>query len=106
MNTQNFLSVLDNDHLARVGELWIIKILVDNISQLHVYKKEVTLLFRTRVAKDPLPQKPTKVRPLASSSKNEPVLTELKDALLDIFEQIGQTKDTFKHHKLAVDIGT
>jgi hypothetical protein len=37
----------------------------------------------------------TKVHPLATSRKNEVIITELKDALLDFFTQIGQTSEDY-----------
>ena len=54
-------------------------------------------------AKQPLPKKPTKVHPLASTSKNEAILSELKDTLFDIFAQIGQNRrDNRRKQKLPV----
>jgi hypothetical protein len=102
LTTLDFVRLINNQHLTRTGELWWIKILVDNIPQLAHHKEHLNILFRTRVAKNPLPKKPTKLHTLASSSKNEAVLTELKDAVLDILEQTGQTKENFKRRKFPI----
>ena len=59
-------------------------------------KNQVLALFRTRTAKLLLPCKRSKVHPLATSSKNEMVTTELKDAIFDFLSQTGQTKDDFQ----------
>ena len=53
------------------------------------------MLFREKVSKLQLPIKPTKVHPLASSGKNETVMTELKDTLINFFDQMGQTESGY-----------
>lgn len=58
-------------------------------------KEHVMMLFRTRCRKLQLPVQANAVHPLAPSSKNETVITELKDGLVDMLEQIGQTTDQY-----------
>lgn len=84
---------IDNKHLEIVGTLHWLKVLTDYVPELAHYKSHVSMLFRTRAKKHQLPIRETKVHPLASSGKNEVIITELKDALLDFFEQIGQTRE-------------
>ncbi|KAF7966047.1 hypothetical protein HWV62_40274 [Athelia sp. TMB] len=57
------------------------------------HKWNITILFRTRGAKHHIPLQKTKAYPLATSGKNEVVITELKDACFDFLEQLGQTKE-------------
>jgi len=51
--------------------------------------------FCTQAVKHWLPVCATNVHPLATSRKNEVVITELKDALLDFFAQIGQMRENY-----------
>lgn len=100
-NKRNDLTVdqlvgwIDEEHIEKVFILWWLKVLCDTVPQLARHKPWVTELFRTRAAKRRLPVKPTKARPLATSSKNETITTELKDGVLDFLEQVGQTESDF-----------
>lgn len=60
------------------------------------------MLYRTRCAKEKLPAKPTKAHPLASSSRNETITTDLKEALLDFLEQTGHTNEGFKNRLFPI----
>lgn len=60
-------------------------------------------LFCTRAAKHRLSVCATKVHPLVTSGKNEVVITELKDTLLDFFTQIGQTREDHLRRLIMVD---
>ena len=86
------LSWVDHQHLETVGVLHWLKVLTDYIPELESYRTHVSLLFRTRAPKHRIPARKTEVYPLATSGKNETVTTELKDALLDFFAQIGHLK--------------
>ena len=48
------------------------------------------------MCKGKLLAKPTKAHLLASSSRNETITTDLKEALLDFLVQTGQTNEAFK----------
>ncbi|KXN86688.1 hypothetical protein AN958_09775 [Leucoagaricus sp. SymC.cos] len=70
---------------------------------------EATLLYKVMQAfrensKLPLTVKPTKVHPLATSSKNETVTTELKDGLVNFLLQLGQ-KDGDYHECILLASG-
>lgn len=69
------------------------------VPELSSYQEHVSILFRTRGAKLQLPNK---IHPLATSSKNETVTTELKDALVDFWGQIGQSVEEFQKQLLLV----
>ncbi|KIJ64811.1 hypothetical protein HYDPIDRAFT_111412 [Hydnomerulius pinastri MD-312] len=98
----DFVSWMDLDHFDTVLSLQWLRVLADYIPELHKLKEHVSLLYRTRAAKIPLPVKPTKIHPLATSSKNENVTTELKDALVDFFGQIGQLHGDYSQRLLLV----
>jgi hypothetical protein len=73
---------------------WL-RILVNNVPSLAKWKDYVLLLFRTHATKLPLPNKATKVHLLAASGKNETIMTELKDAYIDFFLQLGQKEGDY-----------
>jgi len=93
LTVEQVLGWIDHKHLETVGILHWLKNLCDFVPELAHHKSYISILFRTRAAKHRLPVRATKVHPLATSGKNEVVITELKDALLDFFAQIGQTRD-------------
>jgi hypothetical protein len=96
------LKLIDHEHFEMVGILHWLRTLVDFVPELAEHKSHVSLLFRTRAAKHRIPARPTKVHPLATSGKNETVTTELKDALLDFLDQIGQSREDYTRRLLLV----
>ncbi|KAF8174754.1 hypothetical protein BJ912DRAFT_1024608 [Pholiota molesta] len=88
--------MIDTTHLENIGVLHWVKALADWIPELGHLKPEISLLFRTRVAKQRLKVEQSKIHPLASSSRSETMLTDFKEALHDFFAQTGQTADAFK----------
>jgi len=83
-------------HIERVCILQWISVLVQYIPALAHLKPEISFAYHHRVSKLKLEPKPAKIHPLASSRRNETILTELKAALEDFFEQTGQIRDSFK----------
>ena len=102
LTVNNFVSLVDSQHLETVGILQWINTLVQHIPELSFMKKHVSMLYRTRAAKQRLPPKQTKVHPLALSSRNETVVTDLKEALLDFLAQTGQMAESFKKHLFPI----
>lgn len=96
LTVNQLLAFVDSQHIESVCVLQWINTLVQYIPQLSHLTTQVSMLYRTRCAKEKLPAKPTKAHPLASSSQNETMTTDLKEALLDFLEQTGQTNETFK----------
>ncbi|KIJ10718.1 hypothetical protein PAXINDRAFT_16329 [Paxillus involutus ATCC 200175] len=88
VTTHDIVSWMDLNHFEDVLTLQWLRVLADYIPELYHLKEHVSMLYRTHVSKIPLPPKATKMHPLATSSKNETVTTELKDALIDFFSQI------------------
>jgi hypothetical protein len=102
LTLEMLMSWIDHKHLETVGVLHWMKVLTDYIPELAIYRSFISLLFRTRGAKHRVPLCKTKVHPLATSGKNEVVTVELKDALLDFFAQIGQTREDYLPRLLPV----
>ncbi|KAG1887445.1 uncharacterized protein F5891DRAFT_1199909 [Suillus fuscotomentosus] len=99
---EDFLDAIDKSHLDTVLTLHWLQVLTKYVPELSSYQEHVAILFRTRGAKLQLPIQPNKIHPLATSSKNETVTTELKDALVDFWGQIGQSVEEFQKQLLLV----
>ncbi|KAM6491593.1 hypothetical protein JOM56_012985 [Amanita muscaria] len=101
VTVKTFLDLLDAKHIETVSMLHWLRVLVHYIPALSKWREHVSMLFRTRASKLPLPAQATIVHPLASSGKNETVTTELKDALVDFFAQMGQSPGDY-HRRLIL----
>lgn len=102
LNEEMLQDLIDHEHVENICVLQWISTLVNRIPELNHFKSDISRLYKTRVAKNRLKVQPAKIHPLASSSRNETVTTEFKDALLDFFSQIGQTPESFKPRLLCV----
>ena len=102
LTTQDLLGFLDQTHLDTVFSLHWLLVLARYIPELAHIKSHVSTSFRTQAAKQRLPSKANKVHPLATSGKNETVTTELRDALEDFMEQVGQTADDYQRKVMPV----
>ena len=91
VTVDKLLGLIDQDHMRKIGRLQWIEALTRNIPQLAVYKAEVSLRYRTSVAKLRVPVKKSEIHPLATSGKNEALIGDLKDGLLDFLEQLGHS---------------
>lgn len=89
------LSFINGPHIETVCGLHWLRTLVNYIPSLSHLKEQVSMLFWTRAQKFQLPIKANKVHPLATSSNNETVNTELKDALMDFLSQIGHAENDY-----------
>jgi hypothetical protein len=99
VSVDQILGLIDENHLKIIGRLQWISALVNNIPQLSIYKGEVSLRYRTRGAKLQLPVRKSEIHPLATSGKNEALISDLKDGLVDFLDQMGQ-KDGDYHRRL------
>ncbi|KII83514.1 hypothetical protein PLICRDRAFT_119348 [Plicaturopsis crispa FD-325 SS-3] len=102
LDVYKLLGLIDHEHLEIIGVLQWLYVLVHYVPELGHLKSHVSMLYRTRAAKQPLPPRATKAHPLATSGKNETVNTELKDALVDFFGQLGQSNSDFLRRLFAV----
>ncbi|KAJ7444410.1 hypothetical protein B0H11DRAFT_1616710, partial [Mycena galericulata] len=89
ITVEDLLAMIDQPHIKNIGILQFIESLTNYIPHASVYKKELYLRYRTRVAKLSVPSGKNDIFPLATSGKNEASITELKDGLLDFLNQIG-----------------
>jgi hypothetical protein len=90
VSIDQILGLIDQNHLKIVGRLQWLSALVNNIPQLSIYKEEISLRYRTRAAKLQLPIRKSEIHPLATSGKNEALISDLKDGLVDFLDQMGQ----------------
>ena len=102
LTVNQLLGFVDSQHIESVCVLQWINTLIQHIPQLSHLKPHISMLYRTRCAKEKLPAKPTKAHPLASSSRNETITTDLKEALLDFLEQTGHTNEGFKNRLFPI----
>ncbi|TFY74976.1 hypothetical protein EWM64_g9036 [Hericium alpestre] len=104
LTVPQLLGMLDEEHIDLVGSLHWLKTLVTYVPQLAKFKGDVINLFQTEAAKFMIPAtQKTKAYPLPTNDKHESLVTELKEALLDFFEQMGQTRDEF--HPILCFVG-
>ncbi|KAJ6503101.1 hypothetical protein DFH09DRAFT_1440647, partial [Mycena vulgaris] len=89
------LQMIDFPHLRNVGVLQFIQALATYIPEAAIYKPEISLRYKTRCRKRQVPLAKSDIHTLASSGKNEAYIPELKDALLDFLNQLGQTEKDF-----------
>lgn len=95
VTVEQLLGMIDFPHLRNVGILQFIQALATYIPEAAIYKSEIALRYRTRCRKRQVPLEKSEIHPFASSGKNEAYIPELKDALLDFQQQLGQTEDDF-----------
>lgn len=92
---QQILEMIDKPHLRKIGILQWIQALSTYIPEASIYKAEISLRYRTRAAKYQVPLQKSKIHPLATSGKNEALIPELKDALLDFLNQLGHDEKSY-----------
>ncbi|KAJ7429297.1 hypothetical protein FB451DRAFT_963813, partial [Mycena latifolia] len=95
LTLDELLELIDQSHLEEIGILQYLEAMLNYIPEATVYKEDIHLRYRTRVARIQAPIEKTPIHPFATSGKNEAVITELKDAFLDFLEQMGQTEGDY-----------
>ena len=102
LTVEQLLDMVDGAHIATVGMLQWLHTLVHYIPQLEHLKAHVLLLYRTCAKKLQLPAHATKVHPLVASSKKETITTELKEGVLDFWNQLGQNSQDYLRRLLMI----
>ncbi|TFY80848.1 hypothetical protein EWM64_g3165 [Hericium alpestre] len=103
VTTEWFLSQIDGRHLEDVKVLQWIQTLVRYVPALSRHRKHINVLYATRVQKTaPTEVKKTEVFPLAATEKDEGVTSELKEAIVEFLEQLGQTEDKYIRRVILV----
>ncbi|KAJ7456199.1 hypothetical protein FB451DRAFT_1048472 [Mycena latifolia] len=95
VTVEMLLGLIDFNHLRNVGILQFLSALATYIPECSRYKSEISLRYRTRCKRRKLPDGKSDMHTLASSGKNEAIIPELKDALLDFKQQLGHTEDNY-----------
>ncbi|KAH9934138.1 uncharacterized protein B0H18DRAFT_841114, partial [Fomitopsis serialis] len=100
LTVESLLEVVDQHHLRQVFVLQWLQTLVNYVPELATYKSKVAEIYRTQASKFRVPDQKTVIHPLGTSSKNENVITELRDAMIDFLGQIGQSEDDYDPNRL------
>ncbi|KAJ6559823.1 hypothetical protein B0H19DRAFT_1210268 [Mycena capillaripes] len=87
VTVDDLIGFLDQEDTDSTGTLLVLDVLAGCIPSLKPISKEISLPI---------------VHPLACSGKKQTIPTELKDAMLDFLQQIGQTPESFLKRKLPV----
>ncbi|KAJ3559455.1 hypothetical protein NM688_g327 [Phlebia brevispora] len=104
LRVDDFLALIDLDHMYLMGELQWLETVVNIVPQLRRYKPRLAEIRRTEGAKLRVPVHRTVVHPLGTVAKNEAVTVELRDALLDFLAQMG-IKEGGGHKRQVVYVG-
>ncbi|KAI1781905.1 hypothetical protein LXA43DRAFT_1069593 [Ganoderma leucocontextum] len=91
-------AMIDYAHLDVAFKLQWLQVLTNYVPCLARYKPDVAALFKTEGAKLVVPLRQTQIHCLAPAVKNETIMTELRDAMVDFFAQLGQQPGQYKHH--------
>jgi hypothetical protein len=102
LTVEKLTGFIDHKHLDTISALHWLRTLVHYVLQLAGMKSAVADLFKTKGRKLLLEKRKSAVHPLGTSNKNEAVTTDLKDAMLDFFEQLGQAEDSFSRRFILV----
>ncbi|KAI0042004.1 hypothetical protein FA95DRAFT_1598679 [Auriscalpium vulgare] len=96
LTVDDLLDMIDYEHLDTVASLQWLDTIVSHIPQLAHYKADVIELFQTEGAKRIVPgDRRSNAYPLSTNGKNESLVAELKDTLVDFFEQLGQSEEDY-----------
>ncbi|KAH9917526.1 hypothetical protein B0H21DRAFT_879595 [Amylocystis lapponica] len=103
LTVYQLLKMIDLDHIATVGTLQWLQVLVTYIPQLAQYRGDVTKLYHSDATRLAVPRnRKTNLHPLATVAKNEAIVTELRDALVDFLDQMGQQDEDFVERLIFV----
>ncbi|KAJ7267142.1 hypothetical protein C8J57DRAFT_1068065 [Mycena rebaudengoi] len=95
ITVDDVLGMIDQPHMKQIGILQFLEALTNYIPDASIYKDDIYLRYRTRVAKLQAEVVAAPISPLATSGKNEASISELKDAFLDFLEQLGMQEDDY-----------
>ncbi|KAI0040280.1 hypothetical protein FA95DRAFT_1611919 [Auriscalpium vulgare] len=99
LTVDDLLGMIDYEHLDTVASLQWLDTIVTYIPQLAHYKSDVIELFQTEGSKRIVSSdRPLDAYPLSTNGKNESLVAELKDTLLDFFKQLGQSEEDHRRH--------
>ena len=102
VSVDQLLEMIDFDHLEEATTAQWLNALISFVPALGHYKKDIAHLYQTDAAKMRIPPRRTRIHPLAPLAKNEAVITELRDAVIDILAQMGQTEESYVGRLIAL----
>ncbi|KAI0362305.1 hypothetical protein OH77DRAFT_1377558, partial [Trametes cingulata] len=104
LTLEQLTEMIDFAHLETSMTLQWLQVLVNYVPALAPYKPAVAALVRTDGTKmaAPCSIKKTPIHPLKTVAKNEAVTTELRDAVADFLEQIGQQEKDFTRRLVPI----
>lgn len=105
LTVERLLRMINTRHIHRMAILHWAKVIATYIPELHPLLPEIHKRIRAESLQSTgvnTPLHRTQIRPLATSAKDEKQLSELKDAIRDFLDQIGQTKDSYQRRKVFV----
>ncbi|KAJ6614033.1 hypothetical protein B0H10DRAFT_2268702, partial [Mycena sp. CBHHK59/15] len=98
---EDLLELLDPDDANYTGTLLFLDVLARCIPCMKPLRAEIRICL-SATAKMRMPEGQSVVHPLACSGKKQTIHTELKDGMLDFFQQIAQTPESYLKRKLPV----
>ncbi|KAI0713539.1 hypothetical protein C8Q76DRAFT_796499 [Earliella scabrosa] len=102
LTVSQLVDMVDFDHIEAAFELQWVQVLTNYIPCLAKYKPDVAKLYETDGAKLRVPPRKTRIHSLATMAKNEAVTTELRDAVVDLLQQIGQHEEDYTRRLVPV----
>ncbi|KAL1945780.1 hypothetical protein VTO73DRAFT_1782 [Trametes versicolor] len=104
LTVDKLLGLVDWDFKETCLVLQWIQTLVTYVPALAHYRARIADLYRTDATKMPAAATCTKtpIHPLGTVAKNETITTELRDTLVDFFNQMGQTDEAFNRRIVPV----
>lgn len=99
---RKLLERIDMDHISGVCAVQWLRVLINFIPWLSLYKEDVRKLYETKFAKKRLPPRKTQIFPLPTNGHNETVTAELLKAVLDFIKEMGYTEDSPPNQLLHV----
>ena len=95
MTVEAILEMIDIELLRQLFVMQWLQTLVNYVPELSKCKGKVAELYRAKATKLRVPDRKTEIIPLGTSAKNENVMPELRDLLVDIFDQYGQSEGDY-----------
>lgn len=95
LTVEGLLQMVDVELLRQLFIMQWLQTLVNYIPELSMYKGKFAEMYHTKATKLRVPDRRTKIIPLGTSAKNENIITEFRDLLVDIFDQYGQSEDKY-----------
>ncbi|KAJ7734723.1 hypothetical protein B0H14DRAFT_3898789 [Mycena olivaceomarginata] len=101
LTVEDLLGYLDQEDADLTGAREFLDVLIRCTPALKPLQKDIEVRLEA-TAKISAPSGPAIVHPLACNGRKQTIPTELKDAMIDFLQQIGQTPECYLRRKLPV----